>query len=144
MRLRSTLVLMLALSACGGEDTPPIDARPPVQVDPNFTSIQQMIFTPRCATTACHGPSMPASSMSLVAGSAYSEIVGVLPITSSARTAGKKLVDPGNPNNSFLIDKLEGNLGAGDGNLMPQNGSRLYPVEIAPIRQWIMDGALQN
>lgn len=147
MRPTSTLfstVLLLALGC--GDDGPamPLDAPPPVQVAPTLSSIQDQIFTTRCSVLACHDNNTPASMLNLVTGASFGELVGVTPITTTARNAGKKLVDPGNPDNSFLLDKLNGNLGTGDGALMPLNKFPAWPEEIAPIRQWIMDGALAN
>jgi hypothetical protein len=48
-------------------------------------------------------------------------------------------VTPGNPDASYLIQKLEGT--AATGGRMPLNGPPLPPETIAVIRQWIVDGA---
>jgi hypothetical protein len=49
-------------------------------------------------------------------------------------------VEPGDPNNSYLIQKLEGT--AATGRRMPLNGSPLPQSDINVIRQWIAEGAL--
>jgi hypothetical protein len=49
-------------------------------------------------------------------------------------------VEPGDPNNSYLIQKLEGT--AGTGRRMPLNGTPLAQADINVIRQWIAEGAL--
>jgi hypothetical protein len=49
-------------------------------------------------------------------------------------------VDPGNPDNSYLIQKLEGT--AAVGARMPLGGSPLPQETIAVIRQWILEGAI--
>jgi hypothetical protein len=49
-------------------------------------------------------------------------------------------VEPGNPNASYLIQKLEGT--AATGRQMPLNGAPLLQADINVIRQWITDGAL--
>jgi hypothetical protein len=49
-------------------------------------------------------------------------------------------VAPGDPNKSYLIQKLEGT--AATGGRMPLNGTPLSQADINMIRQWITDGAL--
>ena len=49
-------------------------------------------------------------------------------------------VVPGQPNNSYLVHKLEGT--ATVGGFMPPTGM-LGAAEIAAVRQWITDGALR-
>jgi len=51
-------------------------------------------------------------------------------------------VTPGNPDNSYLIQKLEGT--AAGGSRMPQGGPFLDQATVDMIRQWITDGALDN
>ena len=49
-------------------------------------------------------------------------------------------VEPGNPDDSYLVQKIEGT--AAVGARMPLGGPNLSADEIAAIRQWITDGAL--
>ena len=49
-------------------------------------------------------------------------------------------VDPGDPDNSYLIQKLEGT--AAVGARMPLGGTALSQADINVVRQWISDGAL--
>jgi hypothetical protein len=60
--------------------------------------------------------------------------------------AAKLIVDPGNVANSFLIDKVERTeLDPHiEGSPMPWNVARLDATEIAAIRQWIQNGALND
>jgi hypothetical protein len=51
-------------------------------------------------------------------------------------------VEPGDPDNSYLIDKLEGTQTVGS--QMPQGGPFLEQETIDRIRQWITDGAENN
>ncbi len=51
-------------------------------------------------------------------------------------------VEPGDPDNSYLIHKLEGTQAVGD--RMPQGGPFLDEETIGDIRQWIADGAPNN
>ena len=66
--------------------------------------------------------------------------------TSRARAEARLIVDPSNPLNSFLLDKvIRTNLvPAIDGAAMPWRIPPLAPDKIAAIRQWISDGALDD
>jgi hypothetical protein len=59
---------------------------------------------------------------------------------------GKPIVDPGNVENSFLVDKVERtDLDPHtEGNPMPWNIAPLEAAEIAAVRQWIQDGAMND
>jgi hypothetical protein len=50
-------------------------------------------------------------------------------------------VAPGNADNSYLIDKLEGTAPPPTNSQMPLLGQPLSPATIATIRQWIDNGA---
>ena len=58
----------------------------------------------------------------------------------SVESPGLQRVAPGNPNNSYLIHKLEGGPNIG-GQRMPFGGAPLDPATIGAIRQWIGNGA---
>lgn len=74
----------------------------------------------------------------------YTALVGVDPTNSTARRAGQKRVVAGNPAQSFLLNKLTGQMEFGEGDQMPQNSSPLTAEEIGLIRQWIQEGAPAN
>lgn len=98
-----------------------------------FDSIQAKVFTPIC--TACHiGASAP-QGLRLDTANSYGLLVGV----ASTERPGTQRVAPGNPSNSYLIQKLEGT--AAVGGRMPLNGTPLSQADINIIRQWITDGA---
>ena len=105
---------------------------------PSLTSIQQNVFTQLC--TVCHFGTFPAGSLNLEDGQAWSNLVGI-----------KRPFDPeirvvaGDADNSFLIDKLEGNnLGGTRGDRMPLGSPFLDQNSIDAIRIWIDQGALDN
>jgi len=103
--------------------------------------IQAQIFAPRCAIATCHDSAVASGGLVLVdAQTSYDALVGVDPTVEAARLAGMKRVDPGNPDNSFLISKLVGPP-AGQGNRMPLTGDKLTDAEVDLIRTWILDGA---
>jgi hypothetical protein len=106
-----------------------------------LTEIQDTIFTPRCATLGCHSGPIPTGSLSLEDGQSYGQLVNVAPIVPLAAQAGQLRVDPGRPENSFLLVKLSGAVPLGEGSPMPLTGDALTPAEIEMIRDWIIEGA---
>jgi hypothetical protein len=118
------------------ENAPP--PPPPAGFGPNFSEIQASVFTPTCATANCHSGANPDAALSLEAANSYAMLVGV----ASTQDAGTQRVNPGNPDMSYLITKLEGPGASGD-RMPPPNGA-LLDSEIIVIRQWITDGAIDD
>jgi hypothetical protein len=105
-----------------------------VPLTADFASIQANVFTPIC--TRCHiGASAP-QGLQLDAAHSYSMLVGV----PSVEEPSILRVDPGNPNESYLILKLEGAPGF-VGAQMPFGGPYLPQSTIDTIAQWITNGA---
>jgi hypothetical protein len=101
-----------------------------------LAQLQSSIFTPLCAR--CHtggGSSLPSSMNLSSAASTYDALVG----EASIGEPGLVRVVPGNPDNSYLIRKLEGTQSQGD--RMPQDGPYLIPLTIDQVRTWIQAGA---
>jgi hypothetical protein len=107
-----------------------------------FDEIQAGILTPSCATATCHDARSATANLVLEDGVSYGQLVGIAPDTLSARTAGLLRVDPGHPENSFLLVKLLGPP-PGQGSRMPLTGDPLTAEEIDLIRNWILQGAPQ-
>jgi mono/diheme cytochrome c family protein len=132
-------------------DTPTPSATPTVTatltIAPGSTlpELQAEIFTPRCAVPACHTDASAAfnGDLSLQADSSYGELVGVEPQNFFARRDGLLRVDPGQPDNSFLVRKVTAP-GLGEGSLMPLSGEPLSAAEVERIRAWIDRGALPD
>jgi hypothetical protein len=129
-----------AAAAFGGGSAPsPPPAPPPepppagASFGPNFSEIQSAVFTPTCATSGCHAGAGPAGSLDLTADASYAMLVGI----ASAASPGVLRVDPGDPDGSYLVQKLEGSAGT----QMPPSGPALAQADIDVIRQWISDGA---
>jgi hypothetical protein len=99
----------------------------------DFASIQAHVFTPIC--TACHAGGGAPQGLRLDATNSYTLLVGV----PSTEVPAVLRVKPGDPDNSYLIQKLEGH--AAVGARMPFGGPYLDPATIGVIRQWITDGA---
>jgi hypothetical protein len=98
-------------------------------------AIQENVFTPSCALSFCHGAAMSAG-MDLRDGQAYSNIVNV----PSVEVPGKDRIEPFDPNNSFLICKLEACPWL-VGQQMPLIGGPLEQPVIDVIRAWVLAGA---
>lgn len=99
----------------------------------DFGSIQDHVFTPIC--TVCHAGASAPQGLRLDAANSYSLLVGV----PSNEVPSLLHVNPGNPDASYIIQKLEGH--AAVGAQMPFGGPPLPTATIGVIRQWITDGA---
>lgn len=104
---------------------------------PTLSSIQANVFDLHCIQ--CHlGPAAP-RGLQLSAGDSYAELVGV----ASREAPALLLVDPGDPDASYLVRKVEGGPDIVGGQ-MPLFGDPLDAGTLAAIRQWIADGAENN
>jgi len=125
-----------------GTATPTATATPTMGAAVSFAQIQDEIFTPRCAVVICHDSASRSGSLVLEEGASFDDLVGVEPSTPAARDAGMLRVDPGDPDNSFLVIKLELPQATIElGSPMPLIGDRLSDSEIQLIRDWIAQGA---
>jgi len=136
--LVSMLVATLGLASCGGsgagldENGRPTTGEPTPLV-PELQSIQQNVFTPICA--ACHAGSSAPLGFRLDEGFAYDMLVN----TASVEVPALLRVSPRNPDQSYLIQKLEGH--AAVGGQMPLGQAPLPQATIDVIREWIANGA---
>jgi hypothetical protein len=99
-------------------------------VAPTFAEIQTTVFTPSCAT--CHNGANPPAGLNLEAGNSYAMLFQV----PSTQNANIQRVNPGGPDLSYLIMKMEGN----GVTVMPPTGM-LNQTVIDGIRLWIENGA---
>ncbi|MEM7502395.1 MAG: hypothetical protein AAF417_10150 [Pseudomonadota bacterium] len=143
------LVATVLVAACGGGDgtgsqnnAPPAPPAPPppppAAFNAVFSEIQAAVFTPTCATSGCHVGAGAPQGLQLDETNSFALLVGV----ASSEVRAVQRVAPGDPDNSYLIQKLEGT--ASVGQQMPLNGTPLPQNEIDTIRQWIIDGALDD
>ena len=137
--LALTLVTLLLASCGGGNGSSSLPVQPPgTTFGPNFSEIQANVFTPTCATTGCHFGAGAPQGLRLDAANSYGLLVGV----ASGEVSSILRVATGDPNNSYLIQKLEGTASAGG--RMPLNAPSLDQTSIDTIRQWITDGAIDD
>jgi len=112
----------------------------PVVNVPTLAEIQTNIFSPSCATSGCHNSTTMAAGLSLAdANTSYLELVNEF--SGQNGQTNVLLVAPNDPDNSYLVRKVEGAQGI-TGNRMPPIGGGLSQADITAIRQWIEGGAL--
>jgi uncharacterized protein (TIGR03118 family) len=107
-----------------------------------LSQIQATVFTPKCS--GCHNGSNPPDgalpgSQNLTGGNSFAALVGV----ASLEQPALRRVKAGDPDNSYLIQKLEGLAGI-TGSRMPLGGPFLDQATIDQIRSWIANGAPNN
>jgi hypothetical protein len=102
----------------------------------------QPIFTASCALVNCHSGRFPNEEMTLEAGKAYANTVGV----PSNQAPDLNRVEPGDPQKSYLWHKINGtqlSVG-GEQDRMPRDRPALKAADIEKIRLWIEQGAEDN
>ena len=141
----AALVLALAVASCDEKLSDLTGPTPSLQ--PTFTSIQQEIFNTtdasgRLACTNCHSNvgRNPSGGMTLLSGVSYANLVGV----ASTGKPGAVRVIPGDPENSYIIHKLEGKSDIVGVRMPRGNGPFLTDGQILVIKRWIANGAPNN
>jgi hypothetical protein len=144
-RTISSLSLAVAcLASIGCDEKLSTVAGPTPNLEPTFASIQTDIFQAsdsqgRTSCTQCHTSTgrNPSGGFDLNPDVAYTNLVNA-PVREKA---GAIRVIPGDPDNSYLVQKLEGAAGI-TGRRMPFNGPPyLTDGQIKIIRRWIQIGA---
>lgn len=119
-------------------------------VKPSYDIIQEKILNVSCALSGCHASTSDASfekhGLVLTPGKSYANLVGVLAKNTAAASLRLKLVNPKDPDNSFLMHKIACETGhhastANFGAHMPLGGNFLSQGEVDFIRKWIINGA---
>ena len=122
-------------------------AGPTPSLEPTFASIQQLIFeatdsSGRTPCTTCHSNTgrTPSGGLNLNHDVAYDQLVN---LASRAKTGAVRVV-PGDADNSYLIQKLDGASGI-VGRRMPFNGPPyLTDGQLLILKRWIAIGAPRN
>jgi hypothetical protein len=106
----------------------------------SYASDIQPIWDASCQGTVCHDPAGTLGNGLDLSGNAYDRLVGV-----GAVGANRPLVDPSEPDNSYLLNKLDGSFADpdvnGGGGQMPLLMPALDDGTIDTVRSWIAQGA---
>lgn len=135
------------LSGCGGgggygnnnnnNNPPPTGTTPPPTTTPSlFQQVQDNVLTPNC--TGCHVGANAPQGLRLDAGNSYALLFNV----ASTQVPNLLRVKPGDPDNSYLVQKIDGR--ATVGGRMPLGRAALPQASIDLVRSWIAAGAQMN
>ena len=108
----------------------------------SFATDVQPIFTQNCAFAGCHAGATPARGLNLEAGQAFDNLVGI----PSGGMPAMNLVQPGDPDNSYLFKKHRGDADIVGGR-MPLNDPTFFdnnPDLLDLEEDWIRQGAQNN
>ena len=149
MRLRTVLALLTiaaAISVASCDEQLSDLTGPTPNLEPTFSAIQRDIFqttdsTGRRTCVTCHTTAgrVPAAGLNLEPAVAYSNLVNARSVEKPALFR----VAPGDPDNSYMIHKLEGRSDI-VGVRMPISGPFLSEGQMTVIRRWIELGAPNN
>lgn len=150
MHIRITLggtALVLAMALAGCDEKLSDVTGPTPNLEPTLSSIQREIFdttdaSGRLMCTGCHSNvgRNPSGGLNLLPGVAYTNLVGV----ASTGKPGAVRVIPGDPENSYIIHKLEGRTTIAGVRMPRGNGPFLTDGQILVIKRWISIGAPNN
>lgn len=142
----ATLVVAAGLGTAACDERLSDITGPTGNLQPTFSSIQASIFeagdsSGRPGCVSCHNTQFALFNgrLDLTSAQAYNRLVNA----ASSGKPGAVRVVPGDPENSYLIHKLEGRSGI-VGQRMPISGPFLTPGQIAVIERWIEIGAPNN
>jgi hypothetical protein len=145
IRVLGAVFVVVGATAC--DESLSTLAGPTPNLEPTFASIQSQVFETtdsagRTACTNCHTNvgRNPSGGLNLTHDLAYDQLVNV----PSRNKPGAIRVVPSDPENSYLIHKVEGRAGI-VGNRMPNNGPPyLSAGQILILKRWIEIGAPRN
>ena len=138
------IVASLFLAACGDSSpTDPgggaVDTRE-IKSNPSFANDVVEIFTRQgCTAGNCHGNSAGNLTLTSSASGNHARLVGV-----TSPNSGEVYVIVNDADNSYLVKKLEGRQGSGNGSRMPLAGGTLDNIDLTNIKNWINTGAPNN
>ncbi len=126
------LAICLTVSACQSrkiDNTMIVDPGAPV----SYARDIQPLFSSSCGGAGCHIN----QSVNGVELTNYQQVMSSIGVQ-----YGEAIVDPGDPDSSPLVDKIEPT--PQFGTRMPQNRAPLSAQKITLIRTWIAEGAANN
>ena len=145
MRMKCVKIIVVVSSALVGlscDESLSKLTGPTPNLQPTFSSIQRDIFNAadssgRPACNRCHTDvgRNPSGGFNLRAEVAYSQLVNF-----PSRRPGVNRVAPGDPENSYILHKVEGRSDI-VGVRMPQGGPYLSEGQVLVLKRWIARGA---
>lgn len=114
----------------------------------SYDLIQSKIFNTSCALCGCHASESDGyfkqHHLVLSQDQSYDNLFNVSPTNDRAQRDGLKRVVPGDPENSFLLTKMNCSLDLAEmeyGNIMPLGGQPISEGRLAYLTSWIAEGA---
>lgn len=115
-------------------------------IQPTLSDLNAKYFSLSCVFGGCHETASAEGGLDMEAPGLRDRLVNIAANDDKAGPRGKIRVVAGDPDNSFLVQKLEGKQARDEGSTMPDGTDE--PIDpacrIKMIRQWISDGALDN
>lgn len=142
----SDAIFLLRFLFAGGADPGSLDEEQTrsceERTELSFASLYEKVLRTSCAFSSCHSAETQRADISFATREqAYLSLVEAEPVNETAWANGQLRVDPGRPENSFLLTKLT-DPGPGEGNRMPPNSSTpLSDATVNGFREWILAGA---
>jgi hypothetical protein len=107
------------------------------------------IFAQHCASTACHGSTRGGNNGVYLGAEDPSRVASETTTQASITLPSMSIVKPGDPSNSFLMHKLDGDLctlqrsceGGDCLDPMPKGKPLLDEAQRLSVRRWITQGA---
>ena len=126
------LMLMLMLAACGDKaDSGALDSGGEAALEPTWENVRDEVLVQSCGFSSCHAP--PGSAQFGVDEESVADDYIEVP---SYQDESYFLVDPGNPDSSYLLMKLEGAAGISSDPMPPPDGG-LDAARVQLVRDWI-------
>lgn len=139
----AAIILACSLMACDAgnglgldENGHPLTSSAGYSSESTLVYIQDSVFTPSCAMPGCHGGSSPILGLRLEESYSFDNLVN----QASVQIPTMQLVIPGDPDNSYLVQKLDGT--AASGQTMPLNQPVLSQDLLSAVRIWVEAGAI--
>lgn len=104
-------------------------------VKASFSDMQAKVFTPSCALSGCHVTNFYAPNLNPASHE---------DLTTKELFNGLKYIEPGDPDKSYLYQKIIGSGSHFTGEVMPKGAPQLSQAVKDSIRAWILNGAPNN
>lgn len=133
MRRAALTLTMLLLAACGDkDDSGTLDTGTSGSgLEPTWENVRDEVLVKSCGFGSCHAP--PGSAQFGIDESSTADEFIEVP---AFQDESYFLVDPGSPDSSYLVMKLEGAAGI-DGEPMPPPDGGMDAARIQLVRDWI-------